>query len=339
MEEPTSQLAQELVDHIITFLHDSPADWPACALVSRSWVHTAQSHIFRQICFVSAQSTNEDRWARFQQISHISPHLIHHVRQLHVADSAVSSETFLAICNFPFARLDGASVQLGTVTPSFTLAVQKLFSLPTLRRVQIWDECSRSLEHLELSCSLGEAEGFHFAQQSSLAIRLESLAIRTVDIDVLEWLTPTHCPLDFSGLRALSLCKYTDLLGSETFAPALQTIETLDLTSEYVKPTIDLSSFPNLTLLRIFLSFVSWPRITRIVFAGSFLGITSDELDLQLSGLPISPRLEFELSPAIYARTIPKFPLLSSRNMLHRANEDPEWFRTFRIAARGRIVR
>ncbi|KAJ7112216.1 hypothetical protein C8R44DRAFT_798263 [Mycena epipterygia] len=35
------QLAQELIDRIISLLHDSSSDWLACALVSRSWVYTA----------------------------------------------------------------------------------------------------------------------------------------------------------------------------------------------------------------------------------------------------------------------------------------------------------
>ncbi|KAJ7101790.1 hypothetical protein C8R44DRAFT_887973 [Mycena epipterygia] len=350
MKELTSQLAQELVDHIMAFLHDSPADWPACALVSRACVHTAQSYIFRQICFLSAQSVNEDRWARFQRISDTSPHLIRYIRQLHIIDFAVSPQTFLAICNFPFVRLDGASVHLKALVPSSTLAMQQLLSLSTLRRVQIscnstslqdfsqiWDRCSRSLKHLELTCYLKDSQGFHSVQQSSSVIGLESLALRSVGIR--QWLTHTHCPLDFSGLRALSMYGNTELLASQRFAPALQSIQTLDLTPEFNKPAVDLSAFPKLTLLRICLSSGSWrwvlatlstitpsSCIMSIIFVDSFVGIPLDQLDWRLSALPISPRVEFGISPAKYARIIPNFPLLCSKNMLHRADDDPDWF-------------
>ncbi|KAJ7114897.1 hypothetical protein C8R44DRAFT_880958 [Mycena epipterygia] len=40
---------QELVDAILDYLHDSRQDLTACALVSHSFVHRTQSHLFRSI--------------------------------------------------------------------------------------------------------------------------------------------------------------------------------------------------------------------------------------------------------------------------------------------------
>ncbi|KAJ7105233.1 hypothetical protein C8R44DRAFT_745949 [Mycena epipterygia] len=190
-QEPTSHLAQELVDHIISFLHDSPTDWPACALVSHSCIR-----------FVSAHSANERRWARFQETTHTSLHLIQH----------------------------------------------------------IWDRCSPSLKHLELSYYPYSFGMFSPPQHSSLPIQLESLALRNTSVR--QWLTHPHCPLDFSGLIALSIQQDTELLGSQTFALARQTVQTLDLMPE---------PYPEAR--------VYW----------TLDGYCPEKFDSLLSGLPISP--------------------------------------------------
>lgn len=77
--------------------------------------------------------------------------------------------------------------------------------------------------------NLIHAKKFHPEQHSSSVIPLESLALRTVDVR--QWLTHTHCPFDVSGLRALSMYGNTELLSSQTLAPSLQSIQTLDVIS------------------------------------------------------------------------------------------------------------
>ncbi|KAJ7096817.1 hypothetical protein C8R44DRAFT_812322 [Mycena epipterygia] len=251
--EPISQLAQELINHIITFLHDSPADWPAIALVCRSWVDPAQSHIFRRLPLYSPRrDENQRRWARFHATSINSPRLIRHVRQLDVTSFYVSAETFHAICNFPFTHLERVLVSYSNPTPLHTLGMQQLLSLPTLCRLtigchetepaaffEIWERFSAGLRHLELVYYSTSTELFHPTHNSPSFIGLESFNLPfTAVLGLLDWLMHPLCLFDFSGLKALSTANGMELLGSSNFAPALETIQTLNLF-----PTVFLSYF------------------------------------------------------------------------------------------------
>lgn len=171
----------------------------------------------------------------------------------------LSEETFLAICNFPFTHLEGASVTCRSLTLASALALQQLLSLPTLCRahiecynygtrtkpahfLQIWDRCSTSLRHLVVGSANSFSGAVLSTQHSSSPIPLESLQIlqslQTLQIsrNIDRWLTHTLCPLDFSRLKALSILSNTEVLQSPTFLPAHRTIEVLDLTV-YVRPT------------------------------------------------------------------------------------------------------
>ncbi|KAJ7443587.1 hypothetical protein B0H11DRAFT_2090783 [Mycena galericulata] len=337
--EGRRHLAQELTDHIINFLHDSPRDWPACALVSRSWVYATQAHIFRRLyLFSSNRGPNERRWARFLELSAKSPDLIRHVRQLGVTtlgERRVLTETFLAICTFPFTRLDGVYLILWSLKPSEMLAVQRLLGCPTLRRAhivfdkpssffQIWNHCSAALGHVKLPAA---------------PIRLESLDLNTtVGEGLHDWLMHPFCPLDFSALKTVSVGHNTEILQSDKFEPARQTIEILELVASNIKPGLDLSSFPALQVLRMdpgggwpwaydaLASITSSSRIFKIIIVG-YLDTTTHELfDAELSALPITPTIEFEIHPPYYASMIAHLPRLMSKNMLHCAKESAEWF-------------
>lgn len=93
------------------------------------------------------------------------------------------------------------------------------------------------------------------------------------------------------------------------------------------EPTLDLSSFPRLELLRICASPSAWPwiiatlstitsfsHIRKIIFVlfGS-IGTSAEEFDSLLSNLPISPTVEFQLYPTTI---MPNLPLLRSKNMV-----------------------
>ncbi|KAJ7114065.1 hypothetical protein C8R44DRAFT_881614 [Mycena epipterygia] len=352
MEPASNQLAQELVDHIIGFLRDSPRDLSTCALVARSWVFVAQSHVFRNASFKSESTPleNEYRLARFQETLSTSPHLIRLVRQLHIDLYEVSTELFVTICNLPFTHLEEIRVLYPPPSP---LALQQLLSLPSLLRLemrggrlepQIWDRCF-SLRHLNLHYYEESTES-HPTRQSS-PIRLESLRITNSD-HVCNWLTNT--PFDFSGLKALSL-DHADLLGknllgSQQLVSAPPTIEILDLalTGSMNKPTIDLSSFPRLRHLRISdVSSETWPWMSamlstitsstkistiRIVIYYFLIDVAMEQLDLQLSQLPSSSTVEFSLQPYEYARIAPTLPRLCSKNMLRRVDDDRDWFQS-----------
>ncbi|KAJ7436912.1 hypothetical protein B0H11DRAFT_2109037 [Mycena galericulata] len=351
--EGRRHLAQELTDHIISFLHDSPRDWPACALVSRSWVYATQAHIFRRLYLLADGGSNERRWARFLELSEKSPDLTRHVRQLAVTtfgERRISTETFFAICTFPFTRLDGVWLILFCPTPSETSVVQRLLGCPTLRRArivcdepssffQIWDRCSAALGHVNVSYFPRSKERFCPSQPSAAPIRLESLDLNTtVGEGLHDWLMHPFCPLDFSALKTVSVGSNIEILQSDKFAPALQTIETLELVASNIKPGLDLSSFPALQVLRMdpgggwpwaydaLASITASSRIFKIIIVG-YLDTTTHELfDAELSALPITPTIEFEIHPPYYASMIAHLPRLMSKNMLHCAKESTEWF-------------
>ncbi|KAJ7719028.1 hypothetical protein DFH07DRAFT_859731 [Mycena maculata] len=353
--ERRPHLAQELTDHIIGFLRDSPSDWPACALVSRSWVYAAQAHIFRRMYFLSSDgATDERRWARFLEFSTKSPGLIRHVRQIGITivGGRMSTETFLAICAFPFTRLDGVWLILMRPRPSEIPAAQQLLSRSTLRRVrlvcsepsaffQIWDRCSATVAHVNVYYSTygtQSTERFSPSQPVAAPIRLESLDLSTVGECLRDWLMHPFCPLDFSCLKTVSIGSDIDILQSHKFTSARQTIETLYLEPSPLSPILDLSSFPALQVLRmhpggawrwvyVTLSTITVSSRIRKIIINDYLDITTHEVfDAQLSRLPISPIIEFEMHPPYYTSMISCLPLLRSKNTLRCAEEDPEWF-------------
>ncbi|KAJ6578295.1 hypothetical protein B0H19DRAFT_1062804 [Mycena capillaripes] len=262
----------------------------------------------------------------------------------------MSTETILAVCTFPFTRLDGVWLILFFPTPSEIPAVQQLLGCPTFRcaRIvcdepssffQIWDRCSAALGHVQVSYFTRSKERFCASQPSAAPIRLESLDLNTsVGEGLYDWLMHPFCPLDFSALKTVSVGSNTEILQSDKFAPARQTIETLELVASNIKPGIDLSSFPVLQVLRMdpgggwlwayhtLATITASSRILKIIIVG-YLDTTTHELfDAELSALPISPTVEFEIHPPYYASMIRHLPRLISKNMLHCAKESPEWF-------------
>ncbi|KAJ7141670.1 hypothetical protein C8R43DRAFT_1131290 [Mycena crocata] len=155
-------LIPELVDYFITYLRNSPSDLRACALVSRSWIYAAsQSHLFREVVLKN-ESVDEVRWSRLHDVIQVSPHLVQHIRRLELSPIRLSRETFSAACNFPFTRLEVVMIFL--FEDADFIDIQQLFSLPTLRRLeiepqlidsvtftQIWDHISPSIRHDSLS--------------------------------------------------------------------------------------------------------------------------------------------------------------------------------------------
>ncbi|KAJ7112082.1 hypothetical protein C8R44DRAFT_882490 [Mycena epipterygia] len=118
-ERPTTQLPQELVEYIIDFLHDSPRDWPACALVARSWVYPTQSHIFQSVRLVWPLLINERLWAHFEALKNESPHLIRHTV------AAVSTAT----------GEDAAAEEAADVAPGFTSSAMLVVDIVCLEDV------------------------------------------------------------------------------------------------------------------------------------------------------------------------------------------------------------
>ncbi|KAJ6566880.1 hypothetical protein B0H19DRAFT_1374268 [Mycena capillaripes] len=231
---------QELVNHCIDFLCDSMPDLMACALVSCSWLHQAQSHIFREISIAIADRKRfkaETLWGRLQQALQKSPHLIRHIRRLNIRLGDARLSLLSQICNFPFTYLEHAhSVFRGKLDLQAALSLQQLLSLPTPRILNLtadWplpDFPDRDIE---------------------AAIPLASLMISTAGsldhrlLSALRLFTVTH-------LKALMIQTFWDIRW-HGLAPALNTIEILSIIVQRNHMGLDLSQFPRLSVLRIVL--------------------------------------------------------------------------------------
>ncbi|KAJ7495408.1 hypothetical protein FB451DRAFT_1214051, partial [Mycena latifolia] len=361
MEQDHTQLAQELVDHIIDFLSDSSTDLKACALVSHTFVYAAQSHIFNEISIGFGASTPaqfHSLWSRLQATLHVSPHLVQHIRRLRLQPRRISPETLSAICNFPFTHLQTLLCANFNLLPASAIALQQLFSLPSLRSVeivcrvgqpsdflQIWDRFSPNVTHLDLTCYHITTEAFHVVPHHCTApIRLNSLRIAAAE-GVRDWVNHPLCPFDFSSVTGLSVFTCTDVLQWPKFLPLVPTISVLSFYASVNKPAIDLSAFLNLTLLRIGLYPPdAWPnarqtlstippsnRIRKIVLVGSsyVYDVNAEELDSTLSSLHMHhlQPFEFEMEPDNYDLLSRSLPRLTSKNMVRRTDDDPNWFK------------
>ncbi|KAJ7698981.1 hypothetical protein B0H17DRAFT_317093 [Mycena rosella] len=363
MEEHANPLnIPELLEHCMGFLRDLAPDLKASALVSHSWASAAQPHLFREVAFGSSKM--ERRWPRLDTILNTSPHLIRHIHRLYITcniQSPPSIEMFAAICNFPFTRLSHVSVsQEATLSLPTAIAMQELLSLPTLTHVkiechftqpsifrQIWDRCSPSVMHLDLSCTQAAINSIlnHDIPVVS-SVRLESLQTATIGIRTNRggW-TQTICPLNISGLKVLSIGPHKEIIRWQRMLPALGTLLALNL---YIVDIVDLSLFPTLVLLRVFVSSTALQTaldifstiapsscIRKIVIMRSIF-LASDvyqQLDSGLSDLPISYPLtvELEMDNEDYNHVIQFFPRLSSRNLLRRTDVDLHWFENFSV--------
>ncbi|KAJ7121489.1 hypothetical protein C8R44DRAFT_166420 [Mycena epipterygia] len=125
--ETTSPLdIQELVDKCTEFLRDSRPDLMACSLVSRSWAHAAQRHLFWN---VSIEEQEESQipllWARLQETLHASPHLIRHIHRLRIHIHCLPTDALSIIDNFSFTNLTHVVIRGGLVPIPSVLAIQK----------------------------------------------------------------------------------------------------------------------------------------------------------------------------------------------------------------------
>ncbi|KAJ7448521.1 hypothetical protein FB451DRAFT_1567222 [Mycena latifolia] len=350
---------QELIEHCIAFLPDSPSNLRACALVSRSWVYGAQSRIFRDIDFTSGQKNEADAtWSRLHQTLDGSPHLIHHVRRLHITSGVLSDVALSTVCSFPFTQLVYAEILYPVRMPgSVQTAIEELLSRPTLRRLrieanfpefsQIWGRCSPSIRHMELSCfrssrlDVDPIPPRRFPHTPLESLRLGSCSL----ID--DRLLHDMCPLDMSHLKALSLSHMNGgVLRWPKFTSALGTIEVLDLGFAAYGNVIDLSALTSLTIIRLrvpasgwklvldTLSTITAPKcIRRIVFHTCFMErIGCGRLDTILDSLPMHTLFTLDLEMDSIGAAWPAkqyFPQLTSRKMVRIVPHERNWFENF----------
>ncbi|KAJ7368579.1 hypothetical protein DFH08DRAFT_831744 [Mycena albidolilacea] len=240
---PHLLLPQELVDECLLHLSEEN-HLKACALVCRSWSHSAQRALFKDVFVVVPKDSNV-------------PHLIRHIRSLYLGQGLkVDLRAFQKVCNIPFTHLEDVYIDNWcALAPQSGVALQQLLSLSTLSRVHmqctfdstflsIWDRCSLNVRHVSLFCrnyDFPDSSG-HTPPHSSARIVVESLQLCGAEAGF-GWLKQGHSPLDLSRLVVLSVTAASVLRWSR-MAPAFQTIQALDVPHS---DTLDLSLFPNFT--------------------------------------------------------------------------------------------
>ncbi|KAJ7251738.1 hypothetical protein C8J57DRAFT_1352336 [Mycena rebaudengoi] len=350
---------QELLDHCIGFLHNSTADLTAAALVARTWVSPAQSHLYYEVVRYRREIRykHENTWSQLLRTLHTSPHLIRHIRRLCVRPPPqLTSETFSKISLLPFSHLEDVKILSCALVPPSAVAIQQLLSMPTLRHVslfwefddpatflQVWDRCSRSIRSISLDSSQGLRQArdpFNpVVRQSAAPITLEFFRVGYINGIVPDWLQHETCPFDFSGLKVLAVYRYPEMLDWPRFAPASQSVEALAIEIPRGQISIDLSGFPKLTFLRItlrdvpldqlldaFLTVSPFNHLRKLVicvefeFEGDYTA-----LDSVLSQLLVD--VEFQcIIPKYYPDLAKHFPQSSARNILRQTAYDPYWF-------------
>ncbi|KAJ7088080.1 hypothetical protein B0H15DRAFT_1022636 [Mycena belliarum] len=283
----TRQLAQELLIHIIEFLGDSFADLRACALVSRSFVHAAQSQIFQEISFgFGAASVFEaDRRSnRLLETLHAAPHLAQHVRWLCLLTSTISGSTLSDICGCPFPGLQAVFCYKLILYPVAANALRQLLALPTLHIYRPYP--------FDLSGLVGLSVSIH-----AEVVRWPKIAPILQNITVFTFIA--HPDMDVTDLSAFGSLEYLRI------------------------ELVSLAAWPN---ARAALSTIAPSNnIRKIVLLGKFFAVDGDELDRTLTRLPLhyAQVVDFVMQPEYYDRTIAS---LSSTNDIRRTDDDFHWF-------------
>ncbi|KAJ7779745.1 hypothetical protein B0H16DRAFT_1499736 [Mycena metata] len=330
---------QELVDLCIDFVCYLPADLAACALVSRSWVHTAQRRLFAEV-----RIQPELGWSRLQDALHRSPHLIRHIHHLELI------ATLPSICGFPFTHISSIVIRFeALLDEEKALALQQLFSLPTLRRItfqcnsavrtvwlKVWERVSPTIKHLHIGCWEGNrGPSDALSTLPATPINLDSLRIDHLD-GFAGWIG-NH----FGGLKVLSLGIVVRVAWSE-FVSAAPNLEALDIVITSSSPQFDLTSLSRLSLLRLsVITATNEALVTldgllesiphnglRIVLYRPYPGVY-DRLDYKISNLPTGhvSAVELEMPAQLYKHESREFPRLRLNNMLRQTDPVTEWDR------------
>ncbi|KAJ7654044.1 hypothetical protein DFH06DRAFT_1474666 [Mycena polygramma] len=351
---------QELVDYIIHFLRDSRLDLKTCALVYRTWLYPAQSHLFRKI----GVSINRERvlapenlWPR---LLNLSPHLNRHIRQLDlVIASDGSGSTCAAVWElggFPFMHLKRVHS---------ALALQQLLNLPTVVEVRlmsttvepknfldIFQRCSPAIKHLDLYFSGRTPLPVLPLSRTSKVATLTTLSVQSFRPIIFDrhLLFVLH-PFTLANLRALRISaspiEWLDL------APAMKALEILGIYNMNDHRNIDLTAFPNLHLLHIRVDSMS-PAETTMNLLSSItrashlrtlilqlslidpqqLTAVCSVFDQALSNYPgLTVELEYtkslsglEVTQAQVDQVVANFPHLSAKKMLRSVPYNPSWW-------------
>ncbi|KAK6987491.1 hypothetical protein R3P38DRAFT_3291869 [Favolaschia claudopus] len=345
----------ELLDLCISCL-ESPSDLISCALVARSWVHPAQSNLFRapgeaDDFFISRDTMAENLADTLTAF----PHLIRYVRVLRIEPSSdLSGFTLRGLCEIAFTHVDILTLNLHIVfTPTTIELLEPVLQLPTLRHLTMYSSscyadtmrvltlCSPSIKHLDLECWSGSTEAVLPApsERQAPSFRLTSLQLFiSDDLSFSEralWSSPL--PFDVSAIKAISTGIQSPFPWHTIHRDLIQILE-LSMQEDQNKP-FDLSLFPN----RRYLSFHNIPAqlslllptlktiqktnphsIHTITISLTSKPTACAELDLLLGklGSPLAA-VEFELRDKLTANVERLFPRLVEQKMFRSIHRSP----------------
>ncbi|KAF7372457.1 hypothetical protein MVEN_00107300 [Mycena venus] len=207
----------------------------------------------------------------------------------------------------------------------------------------IWESCSPSLRHIDLSCCLFLLyQPAHFISRRAGPVQLQSLRLWFWGIfvhpeDVYPW---ALYPFDLSHLTALSI---RNDLGYPWDNVSLETIQFLDLDFKADRPGIEISSFPNLSIFRVTIDASTLPIVLETLSAIPTsrhirmigISISSDydphevdcvQLDSTLANLsllhPITVEVEVNSGSNCQSEFFPELNLRNMLRFVERSNSD-----------------
>ncbi|KAJ7512017.1 hypothetical protein B0H11DRAFT_721264 [Mycena galericulata] len=165
------------------------SDLKARALVARSWVYPAQP--IRGGLSLGSSGCPGRKWKHPLPILHRCPHLIRHIRRLPISCGLMTRQTFSDISLLQFTHVEEATFTRFQLSDDVAVAMEKLLSLPTLRRVEmhcgiphfetvlrIWPRRSPPIKAVVLYCWAQAPHAFDSTPPHCAApIKLESLTI------------------------------------------------------------------------------------------------------------------------------------------------------------------
>ncbi|KAK7038340.1 hypothetical protein R3P38DRAFT_2905705 [Favolaschia claudopus] len=253
---------QEILDETIGLLAREPSTLLACALVARSWVDTAQSHLFRAPAKTKPKFPFEESLALlFDQALTNNTRLIHHVRELSFAvgtrSTVIADEILDKLSRHQFARLERLQLVAVILKSWPSEAIQRLVKSPSLRYFTVTDYSEASppplarwfkgslstIQHLDLRYRLPDSDVPSRAAVDSippLFVKSARLEFGNSDFSLVY-------PFSLSRVQALALTRIPSL--PLDIIP-MDLIRILDLDYHDTSP-VNLSVFPNLTVLRI----------------------------------------------------------------------------------------
>ncbi|KAK7051714.1 hypothetical protein R3P38DRAFT_2857077 [Favolaschia claudopus] len=358
---------QELREHCIGFLAGSPESLMSCALVARSWVDAAQANLFRAPLLINWRILVDAPTAtRFYDAINSSPHLARYVRAIGIQQGWYSTALIENICSISFPRLESLYVVVFNLV-ELEPQLRPIMSLPTLQHlhlvvnnyyfspstiVPLLARLPSTCQYLDLRCYQWDPSKIPSKVESASRIKLLYLRLDIMPVFYPRATPPQRLqstslhPFDLGHLKSLEVQDSCSLVWDSIPPATRSAIEVLHLGISG-STAVDLSTFPNLQLLRLRLpyddrslapvlrtlsSITAHHQIrTIILFVGD-----SDleekecrELDQVLAFLPISPHpmIAFEVpitSPVNDSESkLQKFfPLLVSHNKFHMACGD-----------------